>query len=430
MLKEIKINKNNSLKGNIYLPADKSISHRSIIFASIGNGISRINNLLEAKDTKNTLDAFKNMGVDIKKDNNSYIVEGKGINGLKSSQDTIYCGNSGTTMRLLSGLISGAGIDITLDGDKSLRKRPMDRIIRPLKIMGAEITGQDNLYCPLNIKPAKLNAIDYKLPVASAQVKSALLLANIYTGDKIKIEEPKISRNHTEVLMKQLGLDIEFGGKNIIFDSRDIKIPNFKYNIPGDFSQAAFFITAALLVPNSEIVIKNVSLNSTRTGFLDVVKNMGANIEILDLQNINKEPVGNLLVKYSKLKGTKVSESLIPKMIDEIPLIAILALKAQGETEVRSADELRVKESDRLLVLNKAFKKLKLDYEIFKDGFKIKGPQIIENNSLINSFEDHRMAMAFSILALISKNGLKVDNIQSIDNSFPNFYKKLDELIK
>jgi 3-phosphoshikimate 1-carboxyvinyltransferase len=333
-------------------------------------------------------------------------------------------------MRLLSGLFAGSGVDIALDGDNSLRKRPMDRIIKPLKKMGAKITGKDNLYCPLKIKPAKLNSINYKLPVASAQVKSALLLANLYTNGTMKIEEPKISRNHTELLMKQLGLDIEFDGQSIVFNSENIKIPNFEYNIPGDFSQAAFFITAALLIPNSEIVIKNVNLNPTRTGFLDVVKEMGANIEIIDVQKIDEEPVGSFLVKHSRLKGIKVDEKLIPKMIDEIPLIAILALKAQGETEVRSASELRVKESDRLLVLDKVFKILNLDYEIFNDGFKIEGPQSIQNNRQIDSFNDHRMAMAFSILALISENGLKIENIQCINNSFPNFYKILDEIIK
>lgn len=431
MIKNIKINKYKKIIGKISIPADKSISHRSITFASIGNGRSEINNLLEARDTINTINAFKNLGIKITKENNKYIVGGKGIFGLNSPKNIINCGNSGTTMRLLAGLLTGSNIKVTLDGDKSLRKRPMDRIINPLIKMGANILGNNNKYSPLKINPAQLKGINYKLPVASAQVKSALLLANIYSNDKIKLIEPKISRNHTELLMKNIGLNI--GTNNdleIIFNSTNIKIPSFEYNIPGDFSQAAYFITAALLIPNSELVIKDVNLNPTRTGFLEVIKDMGADIKILNHKNINGEKVGTLLVKYSNLVGIEIDKKLIAKMIDEIPLIAILALKAEGETKIKSASELRVKESDRLYVLKEAFKRLKLKYEFFNDGFKIKGPQVINGDLTINTYNDHRMAMTFSILSLITERGLTINKIECINNSFPNFFKKLNEVIK
>ena len=431
MIKTIKVNENIKVSGNISVPADKSISHRSIIFASIGEGRSVINNLLEAEDIKNTIHAFKSLGIKINKENNKYLVNGKGIYGLSSPKDIIYCGNSGTTMRLLAGLLTGCNITVNLDGDNSLKKRPMDRIINPLIKMGANITGKSNKYSPLEIKPAKLKGINYDLPVASAQVKSSLLLANIYTNDKITLTEPNNSRNHTELLMQKLGLNIETKNNlEILFDSNNIKIPSIEYHIPGDFSQAAYFITAALLIPNSELVIKDVNLNPTRTGFLEVIKQMGANIEILDYDIINREKVGTIFVKYSNLNGIKIKKELIPKMIDEIPLIGILALKAEGITKISSASELRVKESDRLFVLEEAFKRLNLKYEFFNDGFKIKGSQKIIGNKTINSYNDHRMAMTFSILSLITEKGLKIKNVECINNSFPTFYKKLDQIIK
>jgi len=431
MIKSIKLDKNKKIYGDISIPADKSISHRSIIFASIGDGLSIINNLLEAKDTKKTLNAFRSMGIKIKKKDNKFLVNGKGIYGLSSPQDIIYCGNSGTTMRLLAGLLTGSNLTVTLDGDESLKKRPMDRIIYPLNKMGADINGIKEKYSPLKIKPAKLNGINYKLPIASAQVKSSLLLANIYTNDIIKLSEPKSSRNHTELLMKKLGLTIETKDNlEIIFNSNKIKIPNYEYHIPGDFSQAAYFITAALLIPNSEIVIRDVNLNHTRTGFLEVIKKMGANIEILNRKKSNGEEVGNLLVKHSDLIGININKEIIPRMIDEIPLIAILALKAKGETKINSASELRVKESDRLYVLKEAFKKLNLKFEVFEDGFKIRGPQKIKGNVEIDTFKDHRMAMTFSILSLITERGLKLIGAECISNSFPNFYKKINEVIK
>lgn len=431
MEKNINSIENKKIKGEINPPPDKSISHRSIIFAAIGNGDSHIYNLLNAKDCKKTLEAVKQLGIIVKKDENKYIVKGNGLNGLEETVEKIDCGNSGTTMRLLAGLLVGQNNNYVLDGDNSLRKRPMKRIIKPLKKMNAVIKGENNdEYCPLQIFPSKLKAINYRLPVASAQVKSAILLANLYTNNETVILEPKPSRDHTEILMDYLGFNIKKINNKIIFNSsQEFKIPNSQYQIPGDFSQAAYFITAALLIPDSELLIKNVNLNPTRTGFLKVVKQMGGNVEIRQKHLQQGELRGDLLVKYSSLKGIKVNEELIPKMIDEIPLIALLGIKAEGMTEITSAEELRVKESDRLAVLGNAFDKLNLDIDIYSDGFKVNGPQKIRKKTDLNPHLDHRMAMLFTLVALISENGAVLKDFQCVENSFPSFFDKLNEII-
>lgn len=422
---------NKKIKGEFIPPPDKSISHRSIIFASIGNGKSEIYNLLTAKDCKKTLKAFNQLGIEIKQYKDKYIVKGRGLKGLKKTTDIIDCGNSGTTMRLLAGLLAGQNKHFVLDGDNSLRKRPMNRIITPLKGMNADIKGKGNdEYCPIQIFPSNLSPINYKLPVASAQVKSSILLANLYTNQKSVIEEPNPSRDHTEILMEYLGFNISRNNNKIVFNSsRNFKIPTSQYKIPGDFSQAAYFITIALLIPDSELIIKNVNLNPTRTGFLKIVKQMGGNIEIRNKNFQQGELRGDLLVKSSSLNGVKVSEELIPKMIDEIPLIALLGLKAEGVTEVTAAEELRVKESDRLFVLKKAFDNLDLDIQIFLDGFKVSGPQKINNKAYLNPQLDHRMAMLFTLMALVSENGAVVKDYQCIENSFPGFFDKLNKII-
>ncbi len=431
MIKNIKRAPNQKIKGEITPPPDKSISHRSIIFAAIGKGRSKINNLLEAKDCLNTLNAFEKMGISIKKTNETYIIEGNGLFGLKKPEQKLDCGNSGTTIRLLAGLLAGQNDEFVLDGDQSLRKRPMQRIIKPLSKMGADIiTDRQNGFAPLKIKGKKLKAINYDLPIASAQLKSSLLLANLYTNEKMCLKEPEISRDHTEIIMKELGLDINTEGLNIEFKSSiNSNIPANEYRVPGDFSQAAYFITAAILIPDSELMIKDVNLNSTRTGFLKVIKNMGANIKIFDKKYLNGEPTGNILIKSSTLKGITISKDLVPSMIDEIPLVAILALKAEGKTQIRGAHELRVKESDRINVLKKGFETLGLDIKVWKDGFAIKGPQVIDESGVLDSHLDHRMAMTFSILGLLAKYGIGLENHSCIDNSFPGFFDKLNKIL-
>ena len=431
MDKKINSIKNKKIKGKFIPPPDKSISHRSIIFSAIGNGNSHIYNLLTAKDCKKTIDAFRQLGIKIKWDKNEHIVEGKGLDGLTKTTDIIDCGNSGTTIRLMTGLLAGQNNEYILDGDSSLRKRPMNRIISPLRKMGANIQGKNkDQYCPLQIFPSQLSGIKYKLPVASAQVKSSILLANLYTNQETVIKEPKPSRNHTEILMEYLGFNLNVKDNKISFKSKqNFKIPNSQYRIPGDFSQAAYFITAALLVPGSELFIKNVNLNPTRIGFLKVVEQMGGNIKIVNKSLQQGELQGDLLVKYSSLKGIKVNEDLIPQMIDEIPLIALLGIKAEGITEIYSAEELRVKESDRIAVLRKAFNKLNLEISTFQDGFSVYGPQEIKNKAYLDPHLDHRMAMLFTLLALISKNGAVLKDSQCINNSFPTYFEKLNEVI-
>jgi 3-phosphoshikimate 1-carboxyvinyltransferase len=431
MIKNIKRSPNQKLKGEIIPPPDKSISHRSIIFAAIGQGKSTINNLLEAKDCLSTLNVFKKMGISSKKKNNTYIIEGNGIFGLQAPEQPLDCGNSGTTMRLLAGLLAGQNGEFVLDGDQSLRKRPMQRIIKPLSKMGAEIkTERQKGFAPLTITGKKLKAINYDLPIASAQVKSSLLLANLYSNQKICLREPEISRDHTEIMMKELGLNINKEDLKIEFKSSiNDDIPANEYRVPGDFSQAAYFITAALLIPNSELMIKGVNLNSSRTGFLKVIKNMGADFKIYDKKYINGEPTGNIFVKSSALEGITVSQDLVPSMIDEIPLIALLALKADGTTKIRGVQELRVKESDRINVLKKGFETLNLDIKVWEDGFAIKGPQEINESGVLDSHLDHRMAMTFTILGLITKYGIGLENYSCIDNSFPGFFDKLNKIL-
>ncbi|MCF8008851.1 MAG: 3-phosphoshikimate 1-carboxyvinyltransferase [Halanaerobiales bacterium] len=430
MNKTIEIKKKDSILGTYNPPPDKSISHRSIIFAAIGRGSSKIHNLLEADDCLKTVNAFKQIGIKINKVNRHYEVKGKGLFGLKPTNGVIDCGNSGTTLRLLSGLLSGQKNKYILDGDSSLQKRPMKRIISPLTMMGANIKSlRSNKRCPVLIKPAKLNSITYRMPIASAQVKSALLLANMYTDSTVKIIEKKPSRDHTEKIMKKLGFDIKIDNKIIKYKSNSsFLIPSSIYNIPGDFSQAAYFITLALLTEGSKLYIKNVNLNPTRTGFLQVVKEMGANIETVEIDK-KGEPTGDLLVSYSKLHGIKINEKLIPLMIDEIPLIAVLAIKAKGITEIKSAQELRYKESDRLQVLKDNFNKLGLKIDIYSDGFKVKGPQKVKKSNILDSNNDHRMAMTFSILASLFKNKkIYISNYKSVNISYPQFFNVLKEI--
>ncbi len=431
MVKNIKRRSNQKIKGELYPPPDKSITHRSIIFASIGEGSSRIYNPLEADDCLKTLRAFKGMGVQITKEDNFYLLKGNGLSGLTPPADKIDCGNSGTTMRLLSGLLAGQEGSFVLTGDQSLKNRPMKRILHPLRRMGADIKAQkEDNYAPLTIKGSKLSAINYKLPVASAQLKSALLLANLYTAGKMVLKEPKVSRDHTEIIMESLGLDIKRKDLKIEFNStHNIKVPNNEYRIPGDFSQAAYFMTAALLIPGSELLIKSVNLNPTRTGFLQVIIEMGAEIEIANKKKVNGELIGDIVVKHSELEGVNVNEDFIPSMIDEIPLIAVLALKATGKTTIRSAEELRVKESDRLVVLKNAFDILNLDINTFEDGFEIKGPQKIEESGVLDPKMDHRMAMTLSVLGLIAKYGIGLQDTSCINNSFPRFFDKLDQIL-
>lgn len=406
-----------SLKGELKVPGDKSISHRAVMIGSIAKGETIIRNILLSEDTLRTIECFREMGIDIDVDEKENIVRihGKGLYGLKKPKKYLDCGNSGTTMRLLSGILVGQDFSSTLIGDESLSKRPMDRIIIPLTKMGGNIKGEDNKYAPLRIEPSdELKGIDYELPVASAQVKSAILLASIYSKGKTKVIEKKITRDHTERMLQYFGED-EFKGKEIY--------------IPGDISSASFFLVAATILKDSSIIIKDVGINPTRTGIIDVIKAMGGNIRVENIRNINNEPIGDLYVSYSPLKGIELDEKIIGRLIDEIPIIAVAASFAEGTTIIRNAEELKYKETDRLHAMVNELKKMGADIVALPDGLIVHGKKEL-NPATVDSFKDHRIAMALSIGALNIKGESEIQNSQCVNISYPNFYDTIWDIME
>lgn len=406
-----------SLKGELKVPGDKSISHRAVMIGSIAKGETIIRNILLSEDTLRTIECFREMGIDIDVDEKENIVRihGKGLYGLKKPKKYLDCGNSGTTMRLLSGILVGQDFSSTLIGDESLSKRPMDRIIIPLTKMGGNIKGEDNKYAPLRIEPSdELKGIDYELPVASAQVKSAILLASIYSKGKTKVIEKKITRDHTERMLQYFGED-EFKGKEIY--------------IPGDISSSSFFLVAATILKDSSIIIKDVGINPTRTGIIDVIKAMGGNIRVENIRNINKEPIGDLYVSYSPLKGIELDEKIIGRLIDEIPIIAVAASFAEGTTIIRNAEELKYKETDRLHAMVNELKKMGADIVALPDGLIVHGKKEL-NPATVDSFKDHRIAMALSIGALNIKGESEIQNSQCVNISYPNFYDTIWDIME
>lgn len=417
-----------ALRGEIFCPGDKSISHRSIILLSIAKGQARVRNVLNCEDVRNTIKIFKDLGVKIK-GNGEIFIEGVGLEGLNKPKNHLYCGNSGTTMRLLSGLLSGQGFTSILTGDNSLSKRPMDRIINPLLSLGANISGREGLYAPLRIEGgAKFPDFDYSMDIASAQIKSCLLLAGLYSDKSFTIYEKYLSRDHTERMLKYLNVDISYGnlridlGRNRQPISKDILVP-------GDISSASFFIVAALIIEGSEILIRNVGLNKTRTGILNVMLKMGGNITIENKKVVNNEPIGNLRVKYSKLRPIIIKKEDIGTMIDEIPIIAVAAAFAQGNSYIYGLDELKYKETNRLEAIISEFKRANIVVDKIKDGIMINGNSNIRCSNF-NSYKDHRMAMALTILALKGSGKSYIRDYDCINISYPDFYKDLKVLKK
>lgn len=397
------------LTGEIKVPGDKSISHRSIIFGAISQGETKIDNILLSDDTLKTIQCFKDMGIefDIDEENNRVNIKGKGLNGLREPKKPLDCGNSGTTMRLLAGLLVGQNFSSTLIGDSSLSKRPMDRIIIPLTKMGGNIKGAHNKYPPLEIEPSeKLNGITYELPVASAQVKSAILLASIYSQGESKIIEKKVTRDHTERMLDYFR-EKDFIGRQVY--------------IPGDISSAAYFIVAASIIKNSSIVLKDIGVNPTRTGIIDVLKEMGANIEVKNVRIVNNEPIGDIYVSYAPLKGISVDEGLIGRLIDEIPILAVAAAFAEGTTTIRGAEELKFKESNRIEAIAKELSKMSVDISPLPDGLIIKGGNKL-TPAKVNAHKDHRIAMALSIAALAIEGESEVIDSHWVNISYPDFY--------
>ena len=418
------------LKGSFELIGDKSISHRAVMFSSISKGDNKISNFLMGEDCLSTISCFRKMGVDIQIDGKDVYVKGNGLYGLKRPKEILDVGNSGTTIRLMMGILAGNKFDATLIGDNSIAKRPMKRVTDPLRLMGCNIEGKDDAnYTPIKIYGGDLKAIDYHMPVASAQVKSALILASLYANDTSFIYEKVKSRNHTEIMLKSFGADINVENLKISVNPVNELFSQDIY-VPGDISSAAFIIVSALITKGSEVIIKNVGLNETRTGIIDVVKNMNGNIEIINERLVGGELVGDLLVRYTKdLCATTIDKDIIPRLIDEIPVIAVLATQAEGTTIIKDAQELKVKESNRIKSMVENLKILGADIEELEDGMIIKGKSKL-NGGKIKTFKDHRIAMAFSTLNLISAEKIKLDDEDCINVSFPGYFDLIKSLTK
>ncbi|MCK4910553.1 MAG: 3-phosphoshikimate 1-carboxyvinyltransferase [Thermodesulfovibrionales bacterium] len=419
------------LKGEVIPPSDKSISHRSIMLASLAKGKSEITGFLRSEDTMCTVNVFRALGVDIeeKPDKTTFVVDGKGLDSLKEAQGILDCGNSGTTMRMSSGILAGFPFMSILSGDASLSNRPMLRIVNPLREMGATVLGRNNgEFPPIVISGGDLRPIIHKTPVPSAQAKSAVLLAGLFTEGTTGVIESVRSRDHTERMLRAFGADVKVEALKVSVKGRP-ELTALNIDVPSDFSSAAFFIAAALLVEGSELTVRSVCLNPTRTGLLDVLRQMGADIEVVGKDAVSGEPVGDIHCKSSGLKGIEVSGDMIPSFIDEFPVFCVLAAAAEGETVIRDAGELRVKESDRITAMAKGLRAMGVEIEEFVDGMRIKGGSPLKGAD-IHSHGDHRIAMAFSIAALIAEGETRIENSQVVDVSFPGFYSVLEGLIE
>jgi 3-phosphoshikimate 1-carboxyvinyltransferase len=431
----VELTKAESLKGEIIPPPDKSISHRAVMFASIADSKSIVKNFLRAEDPISTMNAFRSMGIEIEeKAGNEIVINGKGLYGLREPFDVIDCGNSGTTVRLISGILSGNPFFSVLTGDDSLKQRPMARVINPLKEMGADISARSSdKYLPMAIKGKGLKAIKYNMPVASAQVKSCLILAGLYADGTTIITEPQKSRDHTERMLRAMGAEIEVEGLTIKVKGEGSRVQGLQpidITIPSDFSSAAFFIVGALIVPDSEILIKNVCVNPTRTGLLDVIKNMGGDVRIENMRDVSGEPVADIYCKSAgSLKAVKIGADIMPSLIDEFPILCVLATQADGVTEIRGAEELRVKESDRIKAMATELKKLGIELEEYPDGIAIKGRASLRGN-VVESYHDHRIAMSLAIAALAAEGITTINNSSCVDISFPGFFEELKRITR
>ncbi len=422
------------LRGEVNIPGDKSISHRCIMFGSIASGATEISNFLQGADCLATINCFRRMGIEIENQEEKIIVHGKGLHGLTAPTEILDVGNSGTTTRLISGILVGQPFESKLSGDNSLNSRPMKRIIVPLTKMGGHISSILRNGCaPLYIAPGKLHGIHYDSPVASAQVKSSILLAGLYADGETSVTEPSLSRNHTELMLKEFGADIRSQ-----FDLNTSKATAFirpcselygqKIMVPGDISSAAYFIAAGLLVPDSEILIKNTGINVTRAGILKVCENMGANITLLNERTEGGEAIADILVRTSKLHGTTISGDIIPTLIDEIPIIAIMAAAAEGTTIIKDAAELKVKETNRIETVVDNLKAMGCDIIATDDGMIIHGGKTLHGTT-IHTLLDHRIAMAFSIAALIAEDTTRILDSKCVDVSYPTFYDSFENLL-
>ena len=421
------IQKHGPLRGELAVPGDKSISHRSVMFGALSEGITEAENFLTGADCLSTISCFRQMGISVEQNGTSVIIHGKGLHGLTRPYGIIDAGNSGTTVRLLSGILAGQPFDSTITGDASIQKRPMKRVMTPLSQMGASITSvHENGCAPLQIKGSPLHGIHYLSPVASAQVKSCVLLAGLYADTPTSVTEPAISRNHSELMLRYFGADIQCEG------TTSTVLPNprlvgQKVNVPGDISSAAYFIAAALLVPGSEVLLKNVGINPTRDGMLRVVRAMGGDVTLINESTDGAEPCADLLIRSSSLHATTIEGELIPTLIDELPVIAVLAAFAEGTTVIKDAAELKVKESDRIAVMTENLKRMGADVEPTDDGMIIHGGRPL-HGATINPYLDHRIAMSFAVAALAADGETDIQDADCVKISYPGFYTDLEGL--
>ena len=421
----ITINKIKRAKGEVTVPGDKSISHRGVMLGALGNGMSEITGFLNGADCLSTISCFEQMGIKIEHEADRVRVFGKGLYGLSKPDKMLYTGNSGTTTRLLCGILSGQDFDSEISGDSSIEKRPMARVTKPLSLMGAEIEGE---YCPLKIHGRKLHGIDYKMQVASAQVKTALILAGLYADSPTIIHENMRSRNHTELMLSAMGADLKVKGCDIALTPGKKLVPQ-KFTVPGDISSAAFFLVLGAILPGSEIYIKNVGINETRAGILEILEKMGADMTYENRRVSAGEEVCDILVKGSELKGCEIGGEVIPRLIDELPVLAVAAVFAEGETIIRDASELKVKETNRIAAVVKEFSKCGIEITETDDGMIIKGGKTVKGADF-ESYGDHRMAMSLAVLAQLAEGESRINEIDCVDISYPGFFEDLYRLGK
>ena len=411
--------------GQIKVPGDKSISHRAVMLGSLANGVTEISGFLKGADCLSTIDCFRKMGIDIDINGENVTVHGNGLRGLKKPDEMLYTGNSGTTTRLLCGILAGQNFDTSITGDASIQKRPMGRVVQPLSMMGAKI---ENEYCPLYITGTKLHGINYKMPVASAQVKTAIILAGLYADGETVIHEIEKSRDHTELMLSAMGADLTVDNLDItVKPTNDLTAVNV--DVPGDISSAAFFLVLGAIMPNSQITVTNVGINPTRTGIIDVLKDMGADITLENVHTSAGETVADITVRSSSLKGTTVGGDIIPRLIDELPIIAVAAVFADGQTVIKDAQELKVKETNRIRAVVDEFNKCGIDITETDDGMIINGGKSIHGADF-KTYGDHRMAMSLTVLAQLANGESTLDDSDCACVSYPTFFDDFYKLGK
>ncbi len=416
-----------SVRGEIAVPGDKSISHRSIMLGAIANGITTVRGFLRGEDNLSTMHAFRAMGVEIDDDGETIRIAGRGLHGLKEPGDVLDCGNSGTTIRLITGLLSGQSFFSVVTGDQYLRKRPMKRVVEPLSRMGARIAGRSGgTLAPLAINGGSLKGIDYQSPVSSAQIKSSLMLAGLYADGETTVSEPSLSRDHSERMFQLFGASLVRNDNGVTVRG-GAELTAQEVTVPGDISSAAFFIVAALITPHSELLIKNVGVNPSRTGVIDILQAMGGDIQLLDKRDVSGEPVADILVRSSRLKGIAIAGGVVPRAIDEFPAVCVAAARAEGVTTVRDAGELRVKETDRITAMAGNLRKLGVTVTECQDGMDITGSDRLLGGT-VDSSGDHRIAMSMSVAALVASSAITVTDIACVATSFPNFFQLLEKV--